>query len=246
MVSLFTCQISFGQTVADKLLHGKISVGSTSISGINVLNLVNQKTAVTNSDGDFIILAKAGDVLVFTAVNLEMYRKLIEEEDLMLEVLNVKMVLKVTALKEVIVNKDPINAVSQRVLANDPLKYTSAERRLRTAGDFKPTMLLNLIGGSMPLDPLINKINGRTKRLKKLVVLEKKEQCIKLIAALFDEEYFIIKLGIPFEYVSGFQYYIVENEMFLSVLESKNKPRISFFMTGLAQEYKVVLSSENK
>jgi hypothetical protein len=28
-------------------------------------------------------------------------------------------------------------------------------------------MLLGLIGGSMPLDPLINKINGRTKRLKK-------------------------------------------------------------------------------
>ena len=61
MVSLLTCQISFGQTVADKLLHGKISVGSASISGINVLNLVNQKTAVTNSDGDFIILAKAGE-----------------------------------------------------------------------------------------------------------------------------------------------------------------------------------------
>jgi hypothetical protein len=35
-------------------------------------------------------------------------------------------------------------------------------------------MLLGLLGGSMPLDPLINKINGRTKRLKKLVVLEAK------------------------------------------------------------------------
>ena len=67
-----------------------------------------------------------------------------------------------------------------------------------------------------------------------------------MIAALFDEEYFIFKLGIPFEYVSGFKYYIVENEVFLSVLETRNKPRISFYMTGLAQEYKVVLSSENK
>jgi len=94
------------------------------------------------------------------------------------------MVLKVTALKEVIFNKDPINAVSQQVLAKDPLKYMPAEKRLRTEGDFKPVMLLNLIGGSMPLVPLINKINGRTKRLKKSVVLEKKEQCIKLIAAL--------------------------------------------------------------
>jgi hypothetical protein len=34
-------------------------------------------------------------------------------------------------------------------------------------------MLLGMIGGSMPLDPLINKINGRTKRLKKKVILER-------------------------------------------------------------------------
>ena len=61
LVLLLMCQISFGQTAADKLLHGKIRVGSASISGINVLNLINQKTAVTNSDGDFIILAKAGE-----------------------------------------------------------------------------------------------------------------------------------------------------------------------------------------
>jgi hypothetical protein len=40
------------------------------------------------------------------------------------------------------------------------------QKELRTAGDFKPIMLLGLIS-SMPLDPLINKINGRTKRLKK-------------------------------------------------------------------------------
>ncbi|MDI5896877.1 hypothetical protein QLS81_02350 [Flavobacterium sp. XS2P67] len=53
------CQISFGQTSTEKLLHGKIRVGSAYISGINVLNLVNEKTAVTNSDGEFFILAKA-------------------------------------------------------------------------------------------------------------------------------------------------------------------------------------------
>lgn len=61
LVSLLMCQISFGQTAPDKLLHVKIRVGSASRSGINVLNLINQKTAVTNSDGDFIILAKAGE-----------------------------------------------------------------------------------------------------------------------------------------------------------------------------------------
>jgi hypothetical protein len=35
----------------------------------------------------------------------------------------------------------------------------------------------------MPLDPLINKINGRTKRLKKEVILEKKELNIKYLGS---------------------------------------------------------------
>jgi hypothetical protein len=53
VVLFLMCQISFGQTAAEKLLHGKIRVDSAYISGINVLNLVNEKTAVTNGDGEF-------------------------------------------------------------------------------------------------------------------------------------------------------------------------------------------------
>ncbi len=246
VVLFLMCQISFGQTAGEKVLHGKIRVDLAYISGINVLNLVNEKTAVTSSDGDFFILAKANDVLVFTAVNLEIHRKLIEEEDLISEVLNIKMVSKVTELKEVVVNKNSINAFSQRILAKEPLQYTPAERRLKTAGDFKPIMLLGLLGGGMPLDPLINKINGRTKRLKKLVILEKKERYIKLISELYDEEYFTIKLGMPSEYVIGFKYFIVEDENFLKVLDSKNEQRIPFFMVALAQEYKALIAGGNK
>lgn len=51
--------MSFGQTAGEKVLHGKISADSAYISGINVLNLVNEKTTVTNSDGEFFILVKA-------------------------------------------------------------------------------------------------------------------------------------------------------------------------------------------
>lgn len=59
VVLFLMCQISFGQTSAEKLLHGKIRVDSAYISGINILNLVNEKTAVTNSDGEFFIMVKA-------------------------------------------------------------------------------------------------------------------------------------------------------------------------------------------
>ena len=242
---LLLCQISFGQTLDEKLLQGKIRVDSVGANGINILNLTNGKTTQTNNSGEFFILAKANDILVFTAINLKKYRRTISFSDFELGKLSIILEPKITELKEVIVNKNEINALSLGVVTRDPVKYSPAERRLRTAGDFKPIELLQLLGGSMPLDPLINKINGRTKRLKKLVVLEKKENFIKLISELYNQEYFTVQLGIASDYVNGFKYFIVENENFLKVLESKNEERTSFFMVALAQEYKDILNIEN-
>jgi hypothetical protein len=56
------CQISFGQTLDEKLLQGKINVDSVGVNGINILNLTNGKITQTNSSGAFFILAKAGDI----------------------------------------------------------------------------------------------------------------------------------------------------------------------------------------
>jgi hypothetical protein len=239
------CQISFGQTLDEKLVKGKIRVDSVGVNGINILNLTNGKTTQTNNAGEFFILTKANDILVFTAANLKMYRKIISFNDLGSELLLINLEPKTTELKEVIIYESQINALSLGIVTKNPLKYSPAERRLKTAGDFKPIHLLNLIGGSMPLDPLLNKINGRTKRLEKLVILEKKEKYFKLISDWYDEEFFTTKLGITPDYVSGFKYYLVENEFFSQVLESKNKQKAILFMVALAQEYKTALNHGN-
>lgn len=239
------CQISFAQTLHDKLLQGKIRVDSILVSGINILNLTNGKKTQTNNSGEFFILAKANEVLVFTAVNLKTYQKTISFNDFELGVLSVNLVPKTTELKEVIVKKSQFDALSLGIVTKNPMRYSPAERRLKTAGDFKPIQLLSILGGSMPLDPLLNKINGRTKRLKKLVALESKEKSIQLISEWYDTEYFTIKLGIADEYVRGFKYFIVENDLFLEVLATKNKQKTTFFMVALAGEYKAIIAKEN-
>ncbi|RTY95538.1 hypothetical protein EKL32_05890 [Flavobacterium sp. GSN2] len=239
-------QLAFGQTSDERVLHGETRVDSVLVSGINILNLSGGITTQTNSSGAFFIVAKTNDVLVFTAVNLKTYRKTISFNDFELGMLSIETQPTTTELKEVIVNKNQFNALSLGIVTKDPMRYSPAARRLRTAGDFKPIQLLNLLGGSMPLDPLLNKINGRTKRLKKLVVLEKKENDIKLISELYNPEYFTVQLGIASDYVTGFKYFIVENEIFLEVLASKNKQKTTFFMVALAEEYKAILAKENR
>jgi hypothetical protein len=131
---LFISPSAFAQTVVEKLLHGKIVVESGNVAGVNIVNLVNEKSTTSDSNGEFIILAKADDLLVFSSVNLEYHRKIIDEDDLKSDLITIKMTSKITQLKEVIVNKHPqINAVSLGISAKGIKKYTPAERRLYTA-----------------------------------------------------------------------------------------------------------------
>jgi len=231
-------QVTFCQTTGEKLLHGKIIVESGTVGGVTIISLVNEKTAISDGNGEFFILAKAEDLLVFSSVNLEYYRRIIETEDLKADILIVKMTAKIIELEEVIVNKHPeINAVSIGISPKGIKKYTPAERKLATASSVK----LNPQG----LDPLLNAISGRTKMLKKELEVEKKERLLAYIGALFDDEYYTKTLKIPANYIKGFQYYCVEKEEFATSLRSKNKAIIKLWIGVLAEKYNKIIADEN-
>ncbi len=227
------CQVTFCQTNGEKLLHGKIVVDSGNVGGVTIINLVNEKSAISDGNGDFLILAKAEDLLVFSSVNLEYYRRIIEEEDLKTAVLTIKMTAKITELEEVIVNKHPeINAVSLGISAKGIKHYTPAERKLYTAN-------------STPVDALLNLMSGRTAMLKKNLEVEKKERLLAYIGALFDDEYYTGTLKIPANYIKGFQYYCIEKEEFAASVRSKNKTTIMLLIVSLAKTYNKIIADEN-
>lgn len=220
---------------------------SGNVAGITVINLVNEKSTVSDNNGDFYILAKAEDLLVFSSVNLEYYRRSIEEEDLKTEILTIKLIAKTTELDEVVVNKhSEINAVDLGISPKGIKHRTQMERKLYTAGDFKPIHLVGLLGGSLNVDALLNSINGRTQMTKKLIELENKVNLLEKTDLFFEDEYYVNTLKITTEYVKGFKYYIVEDEKFTTILKSKNKTQIEFAMVSLAERYNEIIASENK
>jgi hypothetical protein len=240
------CQITFCQIADQKLIQGKIIVESGNVEGVTIVNLVNEKSTASDGNGNFHILAKAEDLLVFSSVNLEYYRKIIEAEDLKLGILVIKMTPKTTELKEVVVNKHPeINAVSLGISPAGIIHRTQMERKLYTAGDFKPIQLLGILGGSLPVDPILNAINGRTAMVKKELEVEKKERLLAKIATLFADDYYMKTLKIPADYIMGFQYYCIEDEKFAEVLKSKNKTKIEFLIVPLAVKYNEIITDEN-
>lgn len=244
---LLITPIAFGQIIGSKEMNGQIFEQSTLVEGVNIINNTTQVTTVSDVNGMFSIAVKEGDILVFSSVNLNPFKYRITNEDLKSNLLQIKMTVKEMELKEVIVNENSnITAENLGIIPEGQKKYTSAERKLATAGDFKPISLLGLLGGSMPLDPVINKINGRTKKLKELVEVEKKEDNIKQLGYLFENVYFTDYLKIPAEHINGFKFYVVENEYAGSLLELKDKTKLTFLMSELALKYNEIIISENK
>jgi hypothetical protein len=232
VILVFLTQLVIGQTIKEKELQGKVTVNSVLIEGVNITNTSNQKTTTSDKEGIFQLIVKEGDVLVFSAVNLEILRKKINKQDLTLDLIPNQMSLKSDELKEVIVNQHPeINAVSLGISPEGMKHYTAAERKIYTANS--------------GIDQLLNKISGRTAMLKKELVVERKEGLLLKIDQLFENKYYIETLKIPAEYVKGFQYYCVEDSSLAAALQSKNKTMTLFLIVPLAEKFNKIIQNEN-
>lgn len=233
IIFLFSVQFSIGQKAVERIFYGKIVTDTVAVESVNILNARTGLTTTSDQKGLFHIPAKIGDALVLSAVNLETRRKIIKDEDLNSNLIILKMASKVTELNEVNVNENSqINAVNLGIIPAGQRKYTHAESKLYTAQ-------------SGMLDPLLNKISGRTTMLKKEVQVERKEKLLLKLDGLYEDSFYIETLKIPQIYIKGFQYYIVEDADFVRALEAKNKTLMLFYIKKLALNYSEIISNEN-
>lgn len=241
--ALFHCLI-FAQQ--EQRLSGKVVSDSTGIPSVTVMNLVNEQVTQTNAQGEFSLMAKEDDLLVFSHLNYEYRRRLIEAGDIKKGAITVKLIPKPTQLDEVVILRD-INPEDLGLVPKGQKTYTPAQRRLKQAGELKPMAMIGMVAGlSIPVDPIINAITGRTKMLKKDVKTERKERFLEKISGMYQNEHYTDRLKIPAQYVEGFRYYIVEDAGFTAALESGSKTRVDLQMTLLAQKYNELIALETK
>jgi hypothetical protein len=239
------CSLAHAQNQVGIVIKGNVISNQLPLEGINITNTISKVMVVSDSYGTFSIVVKEGDVLKFSSVNYEDLRKYVSKRDFIFGDIVVELTPKNIQLNEVIINKHPnITAENLGIIPHDQVKLTPAERRLQTAGDFKPIHLLSILGGALAVDPILNAISGRTKMLKSAVAIEKKELLMAKLEVLFEEKYYLETLKIPQDYIKGFQYYCVENNDFVRSLKDKNKTMSMFLIVGLANEFKINSLSE--
>ncbi|NMH27498.1 carboxypeptidase-like regulatory domain-containing protein [Flavobacterium silvaticum] len=240
-ILLWLFSLSFVQ--AQQVLQGNIMSSGKAVAGISVMNLVTEQVTVSDDSGNFSIKVSEGELLIFSSVNYEYKRRIIEAEDLSAGKISITLVPKVEKLDEVVVYHD-ISPESLGIPAGKK-KYTPAERKHNAATHFNPVFILFPVPFvAFSIDPIINAISGRSKLLTKELAVEKKELYIKKLGELFPDDYFVSRLKIQPEYIQGFKYYMIYNPEFLKALDGGNKAQMEFIMAADSAVFNELVSNE--
>lgn len=222
----------------DSIFNGKIVSETNFLDEVNVINVTKKIGVVTQRGGYFTIRANVNDTLMFSAINLKGYQRVVTSSDFTKDLVFIPMEVLVNQLSEVTLTQyRNINAVSLGIIPQGQKSYTPAERKLRAAEQFKWYSPLLIPVGGMSVDGLINAISGRTNMLKKELVVERKELLQERTSDYFTKEYIINTLKIPEDYVEGFLFYVVEDSRFTNAMKIDNKTMATFILSELATEY---------
>jgi len=219
-------------SLAQNLKFRLVATDSTAAVNVKVVNIVTEQTAVSNASGMFAMEAAEDQMLIFPSENYEYKRYLIKSEDIGKKYITIVLVPKPVQLDEVVVSKS-ISAESMGLVPKGQKRYTPAERKLYTAT-------------SGPVDILANALSGRTKMLKKQIVVERKEGLFEKLRYQFDDSLYITRLRIPTDYIKGFQYFCIDDREVETALQNKNKAMLLERISQLAPNYVELIAKEEE
>ena len=225
-------------------LEGLVQNDSTPIEKVIIKNISNNRISTSDKKGIFNITTEIGDTLVLSHLGMKDLIVFINKSHLEEKPFIFNMTRNSIALDEVkLEKKSEINAVSLGIISEEIEELTPNERRLKTAGDFKWIHLLGLLGGHLEIDPILNKINGRTKRLKHYIELDKKEANIDFLEKRF-YDYMCNEANIPEDDIGGFLYYLADQESLQGLIDQKQEGQLKFFILEWWAKYKDQLKQE--
>jgi len=237
-------------------IFGRVE-SKTNIENIHVINITAQVYTITDKKGLFTITAKLNDTLKFSSVQHKLKEVIISNEIILTKAIFVKLTEQVNELDEVFVGKvltgdllsdikntegePPINFYDVGIPGYTGKLATQSERRLSEAGEFKPKMLLGLLGGGLPLNPILNGLSGRTKRLKNRVEIEEKEMLLQSIKSRLSKDFFVYN-PLKEELKMDFFYFCSDDENFVKHSKNQSDFKILIF---LRMKYKKYLDNIN-
>lgn len=187
---VFASSSTFSQTTD---ISGQVKA-SANTYGIHIINKSSNKFTITDDDGKFVIPARLYDTILVSGVQYKLNEFVVN--DIIMQTKNVIINLedKVNELDEVIVGKiltgDLLSDIENSEVKRDINFYdvgipgytgrrkTQTERRIYEA---------TTGSGLVPLNPILNWISGRTKRLNQQLARERQDKAVQSVASKFSK-----------------------------------------------------------
>jgi hypothetical protein len=233
------------------LLKGRILIPDAEISSINIINLTSKQGTTNKADGTFEIEVKTGDTLLFSSVQYEVLEMIITEEVLKMAFLTVHLEEKVDELSEVNISDIDLSGNLSTDLATIPTltqadlgfpmsdtpRPTSIERKLKTASNVSTTSKYNPPGNiNVSLDGIINRLNGKTRKLEMAAANEDLSQLVDAGVAAMPASFFT-HLSIPEDHIRDFVYFCAEDAGFSTYLPEHMRLELTAFYQKKAPQY---------
>jgi hypothetical protein len=232
-------------------VSGKV-IANSDVENVHVINNTSRKFTTTRATGDFKIQAKLNDTLVFSSIQYKLKIVLVDLVIITNKSLVVYLTDHLTELDQVIVGsvltKDlesdienskatpKINFHDVGIPGYQGKKPTQKERLLIEADNGKLFYYYG-IGFAVNIHKLLNKVSGRTKKLKTLVRLEKRDELMYTLKAQFSESVFQAEI-LSEQQKMEFFFFCSEDEKFMIIGGSKNDIEILDFFQSKFETYK--------
>ena len=253
-------QNTFSQSIK---VSGRIK-SNTNIENIHVINITAQVFTITDKKGLFTITAKLNDTLKFSSVQHKLKEVVVSKEIISTKVIFVTLEEHINELNEVVVGKvltgdllsditntagePPINFYDVGIPGYTGKPATQSERKMdeaTTGPNGKKLKWYSPLTGSIPLNPILNGLSGRTKMLKNRVKLEEREVLMQSIKSRLSKDFFVSN---PLDEAlkMDFFYFCADDENFVKHCKNQRDFKILIFLRMKYIQYLKNINSNKK
>lgn len=241
---VFWCSIA-GHSQGEVVLRGKIITGGLDEISIHVINSTQKTGTTSGPNGEFDIMVRENDTLLFTGVQYERKEIIVTAEIYMEKSLTVILIEAVNQMDEVNISNlsltgrlntdlDQIKTINKFnlgvPLTTKPLP-TQQDRRIYTAT-------------SSSLDLLLNVLSGRLKQLKKEREISQLMALVRKAGDALPEDFFTEYLELSDNDIVNFLYFCAENSDLRKELSTENKIALMEYYQGMKERYMEFKSEE--
>ncbi|CAM4351417.1 hypothetical protein [Zobellia nedashkovskayae] len=238
---LFTFLSVNAQDDDRSLLRGTVLYRNISVPNENVINITTETAVISNEEGQFAIMAKAGDELAFTAVNYNLEVLKVTEEIIKNGRLVVEVNEKVTELDEVVVS--PENEEKFLRLQNEEFK--KVEYDIDRSTEVENIALSESERGMKDGLNFVNIFKALAKAGKGDTADKKpRMKMSQVLRQVYDDEFFVADLKLPQASIDDFLIYLDTHEPEYALLLKKNEFELIDFLVNKSKAYRELMNEE--